>query len=139
MFQNEISYKLYSNINNHWYGFDFCSAVLSSLICLSWWQESFFLPLIVISGLLNCQALLVLHLCRFQQLQHLYYWHHHHFCHHHCVKATLIRSTHSFLRHSTTKGWAVEVFMDWKFQLNIVYMFSFFFNLITLFYVGIVQ
>ena len=30
--------------------------------------------------------MLVLHLCRFQQLQHLYYWDHHHLCHHHYLK-----------------------------------------------------
>ena len=107
--------------NNHWYSFDFCPAILSSLICLSWWQESFFLPLIVISGLLICQALSVLHLCRFQQLQHFYYWHHHHLCHHHYLKS-LHLDHRSFLRHSATKGWTVEVAMDWKFQLNIVYM-----------------
>ena len=54
---------------------------------------SFFLPFIVILGLLTFEALLVLHLCRFQQLQHLYYWHHHHLCHHRYVEATLFRST----------------------------------------------
>ena len=51
--------------HNHWYGFVFCSALLSSLIWFSWRQDSSFLLLIGISGSLTCQALLVSHLCRF--------------------------------------------------------------------------
>ena len=60
---------------------------------------SFFLPLIVIPGLLTCQALLVLHLGRFQQLQ------------------SSLSSSFS----EATSFRSVEVAMDWKFHLNIVY------------------
>ena len=36
-------------------------------------------------------------------------------------EANSFRSPHSFLRYLTTKDWTVEVTMDWKFQLNIVF------------------
>ena len=124
VFKNKISAsKIYhTNFiltwNNHWYDFAFCSALLSSLFCLSWRQESFFLPLIVISGSLTCQALLVLHLCRFQQLQHLYYWHHRHHHHrHHFCQSHLIYITALFSKISATRGWTVEVAMDRKYCL----------------------
>ena len=55
--------------NNHWYCFAFYSALLPSLIWISWRQESSFLPLIGISGLLTCQVLLVFHLCRFHNFK----------------------------------------------------------------------
>ena len=102
----------------------------TSLKC--WFQKKFwkplqifrrlFLPLIGISGWLTCQALLVFHLCRFQQLQHLHYWHNHLLWHHLLSAGTSLRLPHSFLTYSATKGWTVKVAMDWKFQLNIVFM-----------------
>ena len=110
VFLNEISTSTiyHTNfiltLNNHWYDFAFCSALSSSLICLSWRQESFFLTLIVLSGLLTCQAMLVLHLCRFQQLQHLYYWDHHHLCHHHYLKTLNLDHSVFFQRYSVTQA-----------------------------------
>ena len=37
-------------------------------------------------------------------------------------EASSFRSPHSFLKYSATKAWTVEVAIDWKFQLNVVYM-----------------
>ena len=58
-----------------WLCFSFNTLIFFNL---SFMATREFLCCLVISGLLTWQALLVLHLCRFQQPQYLYYWHHHH-------------------------------------------------------------